>query len=124
MAPIYKIMIFAMLILASCKDNHQVIDNGLASFSEIQCHAVKLNEKRFELFDQIRILESDTITNNRAIDSLKNVAENVKNQSLQYADTLKTKLSDFMDSHKLSADDRKYFDKKLNEIVAKCKTDK
>lgn len=121
MASFHKIIIFAVVIMASCKDNRQTIDNGIASFSEIQCRAAQLNERRFELFEQIRILEDDTLVNKIAIDSLKNEAESVKKKSLESADTLRVKLADFLSTQKFSSEDRKYFDEKINSLVAKCK---
>lgn len=114
-------MFLCVIILASCADKRKMIDQGIAGFSELQCNAAKLNEKRFELFDKIRILESDTLTNKIAIDSLKNVAEDVKRQSLSNADSLRVKLSNFLTSHDFNEEDRKYIDEQVNAIVEKCK---
>ncbi|MBP6540645.1 MAG: hypothetical protein KA234_09975, partial [Saprospiraceae bacterium] len=111
MALIHKIIIFlAVVLLASCKDNRQTIEKGIASISEIQCRAVRLNDRRFELFEQIRLLEADTIANKKAIDSLNTEAALIKKQSLESADTLRIKLADFLSSQKFSSEDRKYFD--------------
>ncbi|MBK8625056.1 MAG: hypothetical protein IPN86_05695 [Saprospiraceae bacterium] len=125
MAPIHKIIVFlAVVILASCKDNRQTIENGIASFSEIQCRAAQLNDRRFELFEQIRLLEVDTISNKKAIDSLNTEAALIKKQSLESADTLRIKLADFLSSQKFSSEDRKYFDDQINALVTKCKSKK
>ncbi|HMT52099.1 MAG TPA: hypothetical protein PLC27_06020 [Saprospiraceae bacterium] len=125
MAIIHKIIIFlAVVLLASCKDNRQTIEKGIASISEIQCRAVRLNDRRFELFEQIRLLEADTIANKKAIDSLNTEAALIKKQSLESADTLRIKLADFLSSQKFSSEDRKYFDDQINALVAKCKSKK
>ncbi len=125
MALIHKIIIFlAVVLLASCKDNRQIIEKGIASISEIQCRAARLNDKRFELFEQIRLLEADTIANKKAIDSLNTEAALIKKQSLESADTLRIKLADFLSSQKFSSEDRKYFDDQINALVAKCKSKK
>ncbi|HMT69969.1 MAG TPA: hypothetical protein PKD16_07395 [Saprospiraceae bacterium] len=125
MALIHKIIIFlAVVLLASCKDNRQTIEKGIASISEIQCRAVRLNDRRFELFEQIRLLEADTIANKKAIDSLNTEAALIKKQSLESADTLRIKLADFLSSQKFSSEDRKYFDDQINALVAKCKSKK
>ena len=125
MAIIHKIIIFlAVVLLASCKDNRQTIEKGIASISEIQCRAVRLNDRRFELFEQIRLLEADTIANKKAIDSLNTEAAVIKKQSLESADTLRIKLADFLSSQKFSSEDRKYFDDQINALVAKCKSKK
>lgn len=125
MALIHKIIIFlAVVLLASCKDNRQTIEKGIASISEIQCRAVRLNDRRFELFEQIRLLEADTIANKKAIDSLNTEAALIKKQSLESADTLRIKLAEFLSSQKFSSEDRKYFDDQINALVAKCKSKK
>ena len=125
MALIHKMIIFlAVVLLASCKDNRQTIEKGIASISEIQCRAVRLNDRRFELFEQIRLLEADTIANKKAIDSLNTEAALIKKQSLESADTLRIKLADFLSSQKFSSEDRKYFDDQINALVAKCKSKK
>ncbi len=125
MALIHKIIIFlAVVLLASCKDNRQTIEKGIASISEIQCRAVRLNDRRFELFEQIRLLEADTTANKKAIDSLNTEAALIKKQSLESADTLRIKLADFLSSQKFSSEDRKYFDDQINALVAKCKSKK
>ncbi len=125
MALIHKIIIFlAVVLLASCKDNRQTIEKGIASISEIQCRAVRLNDRRFELFEQIRLLEADTIANKKAIDSLNTEAALIKKQSLESADTLRIKLADFLSSQKFSSEDRKYFDDQISALVAKCKSKK
>ena len=125
MAIIHKIIIFlAVVLLASCKDNRQTIEKGIASISEIQCRAVRLNDRRFELFEQIRLLEADTTANKKAIDSLNTEAALIKKQSLESADTLRIKLADFLSSQKFSSEDRKYFDDQINALVAKCKSKK
>jgi len=124
MASFHKIVILVVVIMASCKDSRQTIENGIASFSDIQCRAAQLNERRFELFDQIRILEADTVANKKAIDSLKTEADLVKKQSLESADTLRVKLADFLSTQKFSTEDRKYFDDQINALVAKCKSKK
>ena len=125
MAIIHKIIIFlAVVLLASWKDNRQTIEKGIASISEIQCRAVRLNDRRFELFEQIRLLEADTIANKKAIDSLNTEAALIKKQSLESADTLRIKLADFLSSQKFSSEDRKYFDDQINALVAKCKSKK
>ena len=61
------------------------------------------------------------MTNKIAIDSLKNVAEDVKRQSLSNADSLRVKLSNFLTSHDFNEEDRKYIDEQVNAIVEKCK---
>ncbi len=124
MAKIRKIIILGVLILSSCKDTRQSIDKGIDSFADLQCHAVKLNEKRFELFEQIRTLETDTIGNKYAIDSLKIIADSVKSLSLETADSLRIKLSDFLSLQNFSDKDRKHFDEKINSLVTKCKGSK
>lgn len=121
MAYIHKIIFITLILVYSCKDNKEAIDLGIASFSELQCRAVQLNERRFELFDQIRKLEVDTVLNKNEIDSLNQLAQKVKNESLATADTLKIKLSDFLTSQKFSAEDKAYIDVSINNIVEKCK---
>jgi len=121
MASFYKIIVLAVLLLTACKDTRQTIDHGIDAFADLQCRAVQLNEKRFILFEQIRTLEEDSTANKIAIDSLKNIADSVKFLSLETADSLRIKLSDFLSSQNFSETDRKYFDKKINRLVAKCK---
>ena len=122
MASIRQISLFLVVsMVISCTDRHQMIENGLASFSDLQCQAAKLNEQRFALFDQIRSLEADSLANQQAIDSLKNVGEQIKQQSLIKADSLRAKLSNFLASQDFSDDERKYIDLKINALVEKWK---
>lgn len=121
MAYFYQIIILVVLLLTACKNTRKTIDQGVDALADLQCRAVQLNEKRFELFEQIRTLEVDSTANKVAIDSLKNVADSIKSQSLETADSLRIQLSDFLSSQNFSEPDRKYFDEKINSLVAKCK---
>jgi hypothetical protein len=107
------------LLLFSC-NNKVDLDLIVQEFSELECKAVRLKEKRFALFERLRIIEMDTIKYAKELDSLDIVIEATKSESLKVADSIRVKLDVLFKEKLQNKEDRVAFNKKLGLIIADC----
>lgn len=122
MAKVCTLVLACFLIFTSCKNNKIHVDDVITHLADIQCRAVKLKDARFELSSQIRKLEEEPITKQPLLDSLYTVADALKAESLQVADSLRIIISNFLQTEGLSKKDEIIFKEKINTLVEKCKS--
>ena len=120
MASIRQIIwLIPFLLLFSC-NNKVDLDLIVQEFSELECKAVRLKEKRFALFERLRIIEMDTIKYAKELDSLDIVIEATKSESLKVADSIRVKLDVLFKEKLQNKEDRVAFNKKLGSVIADC----
>lgn len=120
MASIRQIIwLLPFLLLFSC-NNKVDLDLIVQEFSELECKAVRLKEKRFALFERLRIIEMDTIKYAKELDSLDIVIEATKSESLKVADSIRVKLDVLFKEKLQNKEDRVEFNKKLGSVIADC----
>jgi flagellar motility protein MotE (MotC chaperone) len=120
MASVYKIAFFFLIGFLSCKKNVD-IDNIVSNFSSLECKAVQLKNKRFALFERLRVIELDTVANKIELDSLHKIIAYTKAESLQIADSIRREL-DFLFSNVLvNKEDKEDFNEKLRSVIENCK---
>ena len=109
------------LVLLNACTNRPDIDAIAMEFSDIECRAIILKDKRFDLSEKLRAVEKDSIIKKYEIDSLNDVINVVKAESLVIADSIKARM-EFLFEHKLRRQsDRIVFLEKLKEIITKRK---
>lgn len=109
------------LVLLNACSNEPDIDAIAMEFSDIECRAITLKDKRFDLSEKLRAVEKDSIIKKYEIDSLNDVINVVKEESLAMADSIKARM-EFLFEHQLRRQsDRIVFLEKLKEIITKRK---
>ncbi len=109
----YKFIYLLIIIhLASCKEQVDY-DKLITEFAEIQCRAIVLKDKRFQMADHLRSIEIDSIDKKKEIDSLKIAISEIKNTSLVLADSIKVKLDDILTNKLSGHDEQKEFTDRL-----------
>lgn len=111
-------LFFCILTFVSCKQDVD-IDKLVIAFSEIQCRAITLKDKRYELADHLRNIEVDSILKKKEIDSLRLVIKNTKYQSLMVADSIKNKLNDLFKNELSDKEKQKEFTSRLENFITK-----
>jgi len=98
MAIICEVMIkyFWILLLfhliVSCSPKNEVTEEELFRFVALECSAIQLKNKRFELFEEIRRIEVDSVIYAHKKDSLDKVAVELKENSLLLAEKIRKSL--------------------------------
>lgn len=105
-----------VLILFSCKP-HRDLDQLVAEFSEIQCRAIALKNKRYQLSEYLRSIELDSILKKKEIDSLQLIIEITKNQSLVLADSIKIQLQNLFLKELVDKKKQKEFSIRLESFI-------
>lgn len=109
----YKFIYLLIIIhLASCKEQVDY-DKLITEFADIQCRAIVLKDKRFQMADHLRSIEIDSIDKKKEIDSLKIAISEIKNTSLVLADSIKVKLDDILTNKLSGHDEQKEFTDRL-----------
>ncbi|HMR87680.1 MAG TPA: hypothetical protein PKD51_05980 [Saprospiraceae bacterium] len=109
----YKFIYLLVIIhLASCKEQVDY-DKLITEFADIQCRAIVLKDKRFQMADHLRSIEIDSIDKKKEIDSLKIAISEIKNRSLVLADSIKVKLDDILTNKLSGHDEQKEFTNRL-----------
>ena len=109
----YKFIYLLIIIhLASCKEQVDY-DKLITEFADIQCRAIVLKDKRFQMADHLRSIEIDSINKKKEIDSLKIAISEIKNTSLVLADSIKVKLDDILTNKLSGHDEQKEFTDRL-----------
>jgi len=108
------IIIYLLIIIhfASCKEQVDY-DKLITEFADIQCRAIVLKDKRFQMADHLRSIEIDSIDKKKEIDSLKIAISEIKNRSLVLADSIKVKLDDILTNKLSGHDEQKEFTDRL-----------
>jgi hypothetical protein len=105
-----------VLVFLSCQQDVDV-DKLVAEYAKIQCRAIVLKDKRYELADHLRNIEVDSINKKREIDSLLVVIAEIKNHSLMLADSIKVKLDDILTNKLSSRSAQKEFTNRLATYI-------
>jgi hypothetical protein len=109
----YKFIYLLIIIhLASCKEQVDY-DKLITEFADIQCRAIVLKDKRFQMADHLRSIEIDSIHKKKEIDSLKIAISEIKNHSLVLADSIKVRLDDILTNKLSGHDEQKEFTDRL-----------
>ncbi|HLO56892.1 MAG TPA: hypothetical protein VK169_21540 [Saprospiraceae bacterium] len=113
----YKFIYLLIIIhLASCKEQVDY-DKLITEFAYIQCRAIVLKDKRFQMADHLRSIEIDSIDKKKEIDSLKIAISEIKNTSLVLADSIKVKLDDILTNKLSGHDEQKEFTDRLAAYI-------
>lgn len=111
-----KYTFFIIFLFISCKNSVDVTKYA-EQFSELECKAITLKDKRYALADRLREIELDSINNRKELDSLKKLVIITKKESLALADSIKHRLNDLFVQHLKDPDDRKKFNDILRKII-------
>ena len=115
-----------VVILSSCQERKPDLKELVEDFAELECRAISLREKRFELANQIRFTQdslsihagkADTTQFKSKLDSYNLVKNQVLQQSLSLADSIKVRLSDIMQNQLTEVSDKKMFNDMLNKTL-------
>ncbi len=111
-------LIFLLIIVffTSCRKQPD-FDKLVTEYADIQCRAIVLKDKRFQIADHLRSIELDSIHKRKEIDSLKIVISEIKNRSLILADSIKVKLDDILTNKLANRDDQKKFTDRLAAYI-------
>jgi hypothetical protein len=117
------------LLIASCKTDKKEENDVkaiVARFAELECRAVSLREKRFELANQMRFTQ-DTLMRTPApqeasrlklkLEAFNKDKEALVAQSLALADSIKNSLGDLMKNNFKTEQDKRVFDDMLNKTL-------
>ena len=110
------VLFFCIFLSLSCQQGVDV-DKLVAEYAKVQCRAIVLKDKRYELADHLRSIELDSINKKREIDSLHVVIAEIKNQSLMLADSIKNKLNDLFTNELSDKNQQKEFTSKLENFI-------
>jgi len=115
MKTLYLLLIIPVCFL-SCSAKVD-LDKIVLEFSEIQCRAIVLKDKRFQLAEHLRSIELDSIHKKMEIDSLQVVIDDTKNKSLILADSIKVKLGELFKNTLSDPYERKEFSTRLEKYI-------
>lgn len=103
-----------------CSQNDNM-ESIVDKFANLECRAINLRNKRFELASTIRKLDGETSAyKKKQLDSLKLIADNTAIQSLQLADTIKEDLQRYFKNNLTTLEARSQFNQDLKaKILAK-----
>jgi hypothetical protein len=111
-----KYYLFTILFSISCTQKGNVVELA-EQFSELECKAIILKDKRYALADRLREIELDTVTNRKELDSLNKIIILTKQESLFLADSIKAQLDDLFTHHLKDPSDREAFNNHLRKII-------
>ncbi len=100
----------------SCS-NKVDLDKIVIDFSGIQCRAIALKDKRYQLSDYLRSIELDSISKKKEIDSLQLVIDEAKKESLILADSIKINLEVLFRNTLVTPNEQKDFSSRLEEYI-------
>jgi hypothetical protein len=117
--------ILTIIIFGSCTDT-RTIDLKAENFAKLECRAIKLRERRFELASEMHRLQEDSLEYLASGDSLLQIINDVKNQSVLLADSIRQEL-DYLWATTLNSKEKrmlfhekvKYYNTKNNCIADK-----
>lgn len=75
--------------IVSCSSKNEVTEDELLRFVALECKAIELKNQRFELFEEIRRIENDSIMYVHKKDSLDRLALELKENSLLLAEKIR-----------------------------------
>ena len=124
-----RYFLLILLFASSCKSEKKKVDfSGMAqSIADIECRAISIREKRFELANDIRFIQ-DTLLVTKNIDSvrlklkfayLNNERETIISKSQLMADTIKNLIDSLSKNYLIDPASKKQFNDSLNAILAK-----
>lgn len=111
-----QLLFFCIFLSLSCQQGVDV-DKLVVEYAKIQCRAIVLKDKRYELADHLRSIELDSINKKREIDSLHIVIAEIKNHSLMLADSIENRLNDLFTNELSDKNQQKEFTSKLENFI-------
>ena len=106
------LFILTISIFGSCTDT-TTIDLKAEDFAKLECRAIKLRERRFELATEMHRLEEDSLAYIASGDSLLQIINEVKNRSVLLADTIRKELDQLWSTTLNSKEKRRLFHEKV-----------
>ncbi|MDQ6812902.1 MAG: hypothetical protein M3040_04070 [Bacteroidota bacterium] len=115
-----------LLLLFSCEQHKTDIKKYAEKLAVLECRAIGLREKRFELANRIRFTQdtlrqkavnSDTFLLTSKLKSYNNEKEIILQQSLSLADSIQSTLKDIMKNQLNNQPDKLAFNELLNQIL-------
>lgn len=115
-----------VVFIFSCQSDKTDIKELVDKFADLECRAITLREKRFELANQMRFTQdtllqitnkADTSRFNLKLAYYNKDKEAVLQQSLSLADSIRTALNDLMKNKLTKENDKAAFNKMLNETL-------
>jgi hypothetical protein len=124
------IIFFAIIVVSvfGCKRNSKSLGIAVDRFAALECRAISLRERRFDLANQIRFTEDslleksnkgDTVRLRIKLNDLNKEKEVVLKQSLSLADTIRMQLDDLKKNQLADEKDKADFDRLLNASLEK-----
>jgi len=123
-----KALLLTAVVIASCSPNKPDINKMANEFSDIECRAMALREKRFALANQIRFTQdtllhtsnkTDTTRLKTKLQVLNSEKENILKTSLSLADSIKHRLDSLMENHLATPEDKAKFNELLKAALQK-----
>lgn len=122
-----KLNLFFLLVnlTYSCQRAKPDIKGIADNFADMECRAISLREKRFELANQIRFTQDSVLHNSDSVKLKIKLAvfdqekEGLLKQSQSLADSIRLKLNDLMKNQLKNEHDKAAFNQMLNEILLK-----
>lgn len=111
-----QLLFFCIFLSLSCQQRVDV-DKLVVEYAKIQCRAIVLKDKRYELADHLRSIELDSINKKRELDSLHIVIAEIKNHSLMLADSIENRLNDLFTNELSDKNQQKEFTSKLENFI-------
>lgn len=116
-------------ITVSCSEQKTNLNELVDNFADLECRAISLREKRFELASQMRFTQdtllqttnkADTLRLKAKLDAFNKEKELTLQQSLSLADSIRNRLNEIMKNELSNETDKTSFNEMLNNtLVAK-----
>ncbi|MCW3112305.1 MAG: hypothetical protein JWR18_701 [Segetibacter sp.] len=113
-------------ITVSCGEHKPNIKELVDNFVDLECRAITLREKRFELANQMRFTQDTLLqTSNKAdtsrlkskLEAFNKEKEVTLQQSLSLADSIRIRLNDMMKNELSNETDKTTFNETLNKTL-------
>jgi hypothetical protein len=120
------LLVLPSLLLASCAGNAPSCDRLAGDFADLECRAISLRNTRFETANRMRFTEdtllhpgpaTDTARLRQRLDGFAKTREELLQQSLRLADTIKQCLDSFQRHYFKDKEEEADFNKKLNALL-------
>lgn len=123
-----KLLVCSVIVLItfSCQKHKPDIKQLADKFADLECRAISLREKRFELANQIRFTQdtllqkhgkADTSKLKLKLKSYNKDKEVTLQQSLSLADSIRNRLNDIMKNQLINEPDKAAFNDMLNKTL-------
>lgn len=125
----FKLFLLLFIVAASifgCNNEKTDIKGLVDRFADLECRAMSLRERRFELANQLRFTQDtllastavkDTLRLKLKLESFNKEKDILLQQSLSLADSIKNTLNDIMKNSLTKAEDKHAFNEALNQTL-------